>query len=240
MPWLVQRGIDDGIPPLLDGGSGSFRPLLTVVLAPLATAAISAARFNGFLLIVGRMGQDVVLDIREDSTSTSSASAPVPRAVHVRPGDFPADVRCRGHRRPPRSRPDQPDHLRAPIGGIGVALLLMDLRLALVSLASFPILFVMTRCLPRPRRARLPRDARGGRPGDRPLRREPRRHPRGARLPREPRNQEIFEHLDDRYRRANNWSGRLAGIYGPGVQLVGRLTIALVLSSAHSGCSTAT
>ena len=46
---------------------------------------------------------------------------------------------------------------------------------------------------------------------------------------REPRNQEIFEHLDDRYRRANNWSGRLAGIYGPGVQLVGRLTIALVL-----------
>ena len=27
---------------------------------------------------------------------------------------------------------------------------------------------------------------------------------------REPRNQEIFEHLDDRYRRANNWS-RLAG-----------------------------
>ena len=28
---------------------------------------------------------------------------------------------------------------------------------------------------------------------------------------REPRNQEIFEHLDDRYRRANNWSGRLAG-----------------------------
>ena len=33
---------------------------------------------------------------------------------------------------------------------------------------------------------------------------------------REPRNQEIFEHLDDRYRLANNWSGRLAGVYGPG------------------------
>ena len=46
---------------------------------------------------------------------------------------------------------------------------------------------------------------------------------------REPRNQEIFEHLDDRYRRANNWSGRLAGVYGPACQLVGRLTIALVL-----------
>ena len=33
MPWLVQRGIDDGIPPLLDGGSGDLRPLMTVVIA---------------------------------------------------------------------------------------------------------------------------------------------------------------------------------------------------------------
>ncbi len=46
---------------------------------------------------------------------------------------------------------------------------------------------------------------------------------------REPRNQEIFEHLDDRYRRANEWSQRLAAAYGPGIQLVGRLTTAIVV-----------
>ena len=46
---------------------------------------------------------------------------------------------------------------------------------------------------------------------------------------REPRNQEIFEHLNDRYRRANLWSQRLAAAYGPGVQLIGRMTTAVVV-----------
>ena len=105
----------------------------------------------------------------------------------------------------------------------------MDLPLALVSLGSFPILFVMTRAF-RSRAELAYRATReavalvivhfveslGGIHAVHAFRREPR-------------NQEIFEHLDDRYRRANNWSGRLAGVYGPGVQLVGRLTIALVL-----------
>src|SRR5436190_6049653 len=43
---------------------------------------------------------------------------------------------------------------------------------------------------------------------------------------REPRNQEIFEHLDNRYREANVWSSRLAATFGPGVQFVGRLMTA--------------
>ena len=98
-----------------------------------------------------------------------------------------------------------------------------------MSLCSFPILFVMTRAF-RSRAELAYRATReavalvivhfveslGGIQAVHAFRREPR-------------NQEIFEHLDDRYRRANNWSGRLAGIYGPGVQLVGRLTIAVVL-----------
>ena len=93
------------------------------------------------------------------------------------------------------------------IVGIGVALLLMDLPLALVSLASFPILFVMTRAF-RSRAELAYRATReavalvivhfveslGGIHAVHAFRREPR-------------NQEIFEHLDDRYRRANNWSG---------------------------------
>ena len=83
----MQRGIDDGIPPLLDGGSGDVRPLVTVVLAVLATAAISAATFNAFLLLVGRVGQDVVLDMRERLLPPlPAAQHVVPRALHVRAG----------------------------------------------------------------------------------------------------------------------------------------------------------
>ena len=46
---------------------------------------------------------------------------------------------------------------------------------------------------------------------------------------REPRNQEIFDDLDGRYRDANIWSADLAAIYGPAVQFAGRFTGAVVL-----------
>ncbi len=230
MPWLVQRGIDEGIPPLLDGGSGDIRPLVTVVLAVLATAAISAATYNAFLLIVGRVGQDVVLDVRErlyrhfQRLSTAFHERYTSgRVISRQTSDVEAIADLLGH--------GLINLITSAllIVGIGVALLLMDLPLALVSLASFPILFVMTRAF-RSRAELAYRATReavalvivhfveslGGIQAVHAFRREPR-------------NQEIFEHLDDRYRRANNWSGRLAGVYGPGVQLVGRLTIALVL-----------
>jgi ABC-type multidrug transport system fused ATPase/permease subunit len=230
MPWLVQRGIDEGIPPLIEGGSGTIRPLMTVVLAVLGTAAISAAAFNAFLLLVGRVGQDVVLDIRErlylhfQRLSTSFHERYTSgRVISRQTSDVEAIADLLGH--------GLINLITSGllIFGIGVALLLMDLPLALVSLGSFPILFVMTRAF-RARAELAYRATReavalvivhfveslGGIHAVHAFRREPR-------------NQEIFEHLDDRYRRANNWSGRLAGIYGPGVQLVGRLTIALVL-----------
>ena len=230
MPWLVQRGIDDGIPPLLDGGSGDLRPLLTVVILVVGTAALSAVTYNAFLLIVGRVGQDVVLDIRErlylhfQRLSTSFHERYTSgRVISRQTSDVEAIADLLGH--------GLINLITSAllIVGIGVALLLMDLPLALVSLASFPILFVMTRAF-RSRAELAYRATReavalvivhfveslGGIHAVHAFRREPR-------------NQEIFEHLDDRYRRANNWSGRLAGVYGPGVQLVGRLTIALVM-----------
>jgi ABC-type multidrug transport system fused ATPase/permease subunit len=46
---------------------------------------------------------------------------------------------------------------------------------------------------------------------------------------REPRNQEIFEDVNGRYRDANIWSNRLASTFGPGIALLGRLTTAAVL-----------
>src|SRR4029079_15933109 len=64
IPILVQVGIDHGIPPLLKGGSGTIRPLMTVVIAIVVITLLGAATFNAFLLIVGRVGQDVILDLR--------------------------------------------------------------------------------------------------------------------------------------------------------------------------------
>src|SRR6202011_2728654 len=46
---------------------------------------------------------------------------------------------------------------------------------------------------------------------------------------REPRNQEIFEDVNGRYRDANIWSNRLASTFGPGILLLGRLTTTSVL-----------
>ncbi len=46
---------------------------------------------------------------------------------------------------------------------------------------------------------------------------------------REPRNQEIFEDVNARYRDANIWSNRLASTFGPAINLLGRLTTASVL-----------
>ena len=142
----MQRGIDDGIPPLLPGGSGSVRPLAIVVAGLLATTVISAVAFNGFLLILGRMGQDVVLDIRErvylhfQRLSTSFHERYTSgRVISRQTSDVEAIADLLGH--------GLINLITSGllIGGIGVALLLMDLPLALVSLGSFPILFVMAR-----------------------------------------------------------------------------------------------
>src|SRR5207253_11210727 len=46
---------------------------------------------------------------------------------------------------------------------------------------------------------------------------------------REPRNQEIFEDVNGRYRDPNIWSNRLVSPYGPAINLLGRLTTASVL-----------
>ena len=230
IPYLVQRGIDDGIPPLLPGGSGTLRPIALVVGGILACAVVSAAAFNAFLLTVGRLGQDVVLDVRErlylqfQRLSTSFHERYTSgRVISRQTSDVEAIADLLGN------GVITLIESALLVGGIGVALLLMDLPLGLVSLGSFPILFVMTRAF-RSRAERAYRATReavalvivhfveslGGIQAVHAFRREPR-------------NQEIFEHLDDRYRRANNWSGLLAAVYGPGVQLVGRLTIAVVL-----------
>ena len=46
---------------------------------------------------------------------------------------------------------------------------------------------------------------------------------------REPRNQEIFDDVNDDYRLANERAFRLVGLFMPGIKLIGNITIAIVL-----------
>ena len=229
-PWLVQEGIDRGIPPLLDGGSGSVRPLATVVVAYVIVTFVAAATFNGFLLVTGRVGQDVLLDLRRRVF------------LHFQRLSLSFHERYTSGRVISRQTSDiEAIEQMLTYGvvtlvssvllvvGIGIAMVLMDLKLALAVLATFPILWLLTRWFRNhsERAYRATRDAialvivhfvesLGGIQAVHAFRREPR-------------NQEIFEHLDDRYRDANMWSQRLAAAYGPGVQFVGRITTAVVL-----------
>jgi ABC-type multidrug transport system fused ATPase/permease subunit len=230
VPWLVEQGIDKGIPPLLDGGSGSVRPLVTSVLGILACTIVAAASFNVFLILLGRVGQDIVLDVRErlylhfQRMSTAFHERYTSgRVISRQTSDVEAIADLLGH--------GLINLITSGliVGGIGVVLLVMDRPLALVSLATFPVIWLMTRWF-RDRAERAYRATReavalvivhfveslGGIHAVHAFRREPR-------------NQEIFEHLDDRYRRANNWSQWLGAIYGPGVLFVGRATIAVVI-----------
>jgi ATP-binding cassette, subfamily B, bacterial len=230
VPWLVQRGIDDGIPPLLPDGDGAIGPLVFSVTGMLVATVVGAATFNAFLLVLGRVGQDVVLDVRRrlfthlQRLSTSFHERYTSgRVVSRQTSDVEAIADLLGH--------GLINLITSGllVGGIGVALVLLDPGLALVSLASFPLLWALTRWF-RNRAEQAYRATReavalvivhfveslGGIHAVHAFRREPR-------------NQEIFEHLDDRYRRANLWSQRLGAVYGPGVQTIGRLTVAAVL-----------
>jgi ATP-binding cassette, subfamily B, bacterial len=230
VPLLIKFGIDEGVPPLVPGGDGSIRPLVIAVLGVLVATVLGAFAFNNFLQLLGRVGQDVVLDIRLRLFS------------HFQQLSISFHERYTSGRVISRQTSDV-ESIADLLGGglvnvissvllmlgIGIALLVLDLELALVTLAAFPLLFVMTRWFRShsERAYRATRDAvalvivhfvesLGGIQAVHAFRREPR-------------NQEIFEYLDDRYRAANHWSQRLAATYGPGVQLVGRLMTAIVL-----------
>src|SRR4029079_13048677 len=62
VPILVQRGIDHGIPPILDGGSS--RALLVIVGVLCAVVLVQAVSRMFFLHRSGRIGQKVLLELR--------------------------------------------------------------------------------------------------------------------------------------------------------------------------------
>jgi ABC-type multidrug transport system fused ATPase/permease subunit len=228
-PWLIGQGIDKGIPPLLRPG-GSPRALIAVVVALLLVTVVGAATYNGFLLLTGRIGQEIVLDLRrrlfvhfQRLSMAFHEQYTSGRVISRQTSDIDAIGELLGHGLISLVTS------MLLIGGIGIALVLLDLQLALVILAALPVLYALTRWFRRHSETayRETRDSialvivhfvesLGGIQAVHAFRREPR-------------NQDIFDHLDARYQRANVGSQRLAAAYGPGIQLVGRLVTAGVL-----------
>lgn len=229
-PWFVGKAIDEGIPPVLDGGSGSIRPLLLIVGGFLIATVVGAVTFNAFLLVSGRVGQDVVVDIRHrlsrhftDLDIGFHQRYTSGRVISRQTSDVDAISELLGHGLL------QLTTSVLTLGGIAVILVVLDPLLAVASLVVMPALYLLTRWFRHhsEKAYRATREAialvivhfvesLGGIQAVQAFRREPR-------------NQEIFEDLDGRYRDANIWSARLAATYGPGVQFAGRVTTAIVL-----------
>jgi ATP-binding cassette subfamily B protein len=228
VPLLVQRGIDKGIPPILDGGSA--HTLLVIVGVLGAVVLIQATSRMFFLQRSGRIGQKVLLELR--------------RRVyrHFQRLDIAFHERYTSGRVVSRSTNDVEaiqdmletgfdSLITAVLTLIGTAILLvtLDVRLGLMCLAAFPVLVALVWWF-RDESAKTYRKVR-----------------ESAALVivqfvetmtgikavqayrREPRNQEIFEDIADQYREINEKTFRLLAIFMPGVKLVGNITTGVVL-----------
>ena len=227
-PYLVGAGIDTGIP-AIEHHSGSGKLWLFVV--GLAIAAVTQALTQrAFLRLAGRIGQDVVLDLRtrvfthfqllsqafhEDYTSGRVISRQTSDIEAI--NDF---------------LEDGVDSVVTAILStllVGITMLLLDVPLALVGLSSFIPLLFLTGWFRR-ESAKAYRKTResvalvivqfvetfGGIRAVQAFRREPR-------------NAALFEELNENYRKANKRSFGLIAIFAPSIKLVGNLTVGVVL-----------
>ncbi|MFC7625966.1 ABC transporter ATP-binding protein [Microlunatus sp. GCM10028923] len=228
IPRLVQFGIDFGVPPLMNGGVAT--ELLKVLGVMLGALIMQGCARWFFLRNSGRVGQEVLLEIRRRLYR------------HFQKLDVKFHDRYTSGRVISRLTNDIDAIMELLAGGfdglvtavltlVGVAVLLltMDLQLGLICLIGFPILIVLVRWFSRQSQLTY---------------RKVREHSAmvivhfietmtGIRAVesyrREPRNQQIFEDLSERYRDANLTSFRLVAIFQPGIKLIGNITIGAVL-----------
>ncbi len=227
LPYLVGLGIDKGIRP---GATGNLNTLVIVVGVLLLALAINALANYGFLRVSGRIGADILFDLRRMLFS------------HVQELSLSFYERYTSGRIISRltSDIDALNELLATgltsvitsvisVVAISAILIHLDVRLGLVALVAMPIVLALTYWF-RVNSARSYRAVRraivlvivhyveslGGIRAVHAFRREPR-------------NQEIFEDVNGRYRDANIWSNRLVSTFGPAINLLGRLTTASVL-----------
>ena len=228
VPLLVRRGIDHGIPPIIDGGSA--RELMLIVGTLCAVVLIQATSRMFFLHRSGRIGQKVLLELRRRLFR------------HFQRLDIAFHDRYTSGRVVSRSTNDVEaiqDMLETgfdslitavlTLVGTSILLVTLDVRLGLMCLAAFPILVALVWWFRNEssKTYRLVRESAAlvivqfvetmtGIKAVQAYRREPR-------------NQEIFNDVADQYREINEKTFRLLAVFMPGVKLVGNLTTGVVL-----------
>jgi ATP-binding cassette, subfamily B, bacterial len=227
-PWLVGLGIDDGLPPLIHGGD--ITPLLLIVAAFFAAISVQAITTRAYIVLIGRLGEDVVLELRQRLFAHFQV---LPVAFHERYTsgrvisrqvsdiDSISDL-----------FEDGLDLLVSAVFSlllVGIGMLLLDWPLALVVLTGFIPLILLTRWFRRESAIAY-------------------RHSREAiaqvivafvetfggiravqAFRREHRNEEIFAELNGRYADVSLRSSRLIAVYSPAITLVGNIAIGAVL-----------
>jgi ATP-binding cassette, subfamily B, bacterial len=227
-PYLVMIGIADGIAPLRDGDPSV---LMKVGVAFVVAALVEYFGKRGFLALSGRIGQDVLLDLRSRVYA------------HFQRLSIGFHERYTSGRMVARLTSDMDSISELVDGGIedlvlaGLSvlsiagiLLWLDLPLALVTLLSFPPLILASNWF-RHASARAYRRTReavalvivhfveslGGIRAVQAFRREPR-------------NQEIFEVVNEDYRRANLKGSQLIAVFATAIKGIGSVTTAVVLT----------
>jgi len=227
IPYLVGLGIDRGIRP---GERGNLATLAEVVGVLLVALLVNAVANYAFLRVSGKAGADILFDLRRMLFA------------HVQQLSISFYERYTSGRIISRltSDIDALQELLATgltsvitslisVVAISAILINLDVRLGLLALVAMPVVVALTYWF-RVNSARAYRAVRravvlvivqyveslGGIRAVQAFRREPR-------------NQEIFEDVNGRYRDANIWSNRLVSTFGPAINLLGRLTTAAVL-----------
>ncbi len=228
IPYLVKEGIDRGIPPIRHGGHTTT--LFVIVGVVLGATVLQAVSRQTFLVLQGRVGQDMLFAIRRrvfahfQRLSTAFHDEYTSgRVISRQTSDMEAlyEMLETGF--------DGLVTAVLTLVGTAVLLLVMSLKLGAVALLCFPFLLLLTNWF-RKESAKVYRVTRekvalvivafvesmGGIRAVQAFRREPR-------------NQEIFDGLNDDYRRANLRAFRLVAWFMPGIKLIGNITIAVVL-----------
>ncbi|MFI6483250.1 ABC transporter ATP-binding protein [Nonomuraea sp. NPDC050663] len=228
IPLLVAYGIDQGIPPMARGEGP--RILIIAVTSILAAAGVQAYTRQYFLKLSGRIGQDILLELRrrvfahfqklslsfhEKYTSgrvISRLTSDVEAIAELLQQGFDGLVTA-----------------VLTMFGTAALLVVMDVHLGLVALLPLPILLLFTRWFRNQSTAAYRRTRETvalvivhfveSMTGIRAV----------QAFRREPRNQEIFGKLNADYRDANARGMQLIAIFMPGIKLLGNLTIAGVL-----------
>ncbi|OBJ68041.1 ABC transporter ATP-binding protein [Mycobacterium sp. 1274756.6] len=228
VPLLVQRGIDKGIPPIVDGGPATT--LLAIIAAVGAAVLIQAASRMLFLNGAGRVGQRVLLELRRRGFA------------HFQRLDVPFHDRYTSGRVVSRLTNDVDaiqdllesgfDSLVSAVltlAGTAVLLVVLDWRLGLMCLAVFPVLVGLIGWF----RSESSRTYRAVREAAALVIVQFVETMTGIKAVqayrREPRNQQIFDDIADRYRAVNERTFQLLAIFMPGVKLLGNLTTGVVL-----------